>query len=73
MKNLETPEKTGRVGRSAECAIILFIFYTPAEVKTYKELYNLKCQVIKKRKKRNEITTITTLLSTLVVKGVKIH
>ena len=44
--------------------------YTPAVLKTCKELYNLKCQFTKKR---NKITIIATLLSTLVVKREQIH
>ena len=31
-----------------KCAIILFIFYTPAVVKTYKELYIIKCSACHK-------------------------
>ena len=40
--------------------------YTPAVLKTCKELYNLKCQFIRKW---NKITIITALLSTLVIKS----
>ena len=44
----------GLKSRKYKCTIILFTFYTPLVVKTYTELYNLKCQVKKKKKKKKK-------------------